>query len=409
MPNLTFEKKLVKDAPDVNPVIGHSLVVFERRGEGRKFVAVVDAEKEFQEKRPGWLTRWLSDQPDYDAYAVNMDQSLDLEFTRRVGLKSQVKAIDVTFKVKYCVANAKDIVTRLLTDTDQDPLTRLQKAIGDGISSAISDANWDMIRGKGFDTVAGGAIGSAREEINTFAEYLGLAVKSLSLSRRLLEKDIEIELLEEEAKRERERRDLDHQGAIHKVILSNEVKKTVKVGERELKTMDLETDIALLAQQDEVHSARIRMQVRQKGADAIGKALDGVASGIDSATALGDAIKQVQSIMSIPAGPQALPGKPVLELTAHRSDGAGRLVDLLNKALNIISEIDCEKDERKALLSSLLHLIAELVAGDAGDEQEVELYGDRFKDAVAALALPLEQYNSLVVFLNYGAVKELLK
>ncbi|MGH9844531.1 MAG: PP2C family protein-serine/threonine phosphatase, partial [Blastocatellia bacterium] len=198
MDNLTIEERLVKEAPDTNPMVGHKVVIFEQVGEGSEFRQVLKPGERFEKRRKSLF----GPAPVYFAYAVNTDQQLRLEFSDRFLHKDQVHSFDLTFRVEYCAADDDDGMRRLAERVNSDPLKRLQDEIKRVLGRAIAGLEWETIKtncvADNFKEVAhavltDAAAGQASSNFNNlcrFATELGIKLKAIELICNLVEEDI---------------------------------------------------------------------------------------------------------------------------------------------------------------------------------------------------------------------------
>lgn len=387
MTNLTFER-VVKLAPDLNPVVGHDLVIFEKIGAGKKLVTIVKADELYQENKWRRLIARLSGGPSFVAYAVNMDENLVLEFTRRIQPdgNSKTRPFDLEFKVRYQVSSSETLVRRLLATTDKDPLTRLQNGICEAVSDLLANTSWRMILER-FDEVRGDVVQEALGIVEDLSAHLGLSVKHLNLSRRVLE-DVN-----------KQARDLD-----------------LIDWENERETKKLESEISLGEKRRKLEFARAGKQILDGAVVAINKGLDGIGEDAKTADDLIQSARKLMAFISNPAG--EAPGFTALATADRRAisgyvaDSAGRLKDVLNSTVDCVNQIDCAPDQQRALFSAILHIVAELITGDGAAIEKAVPFGERLKDTISELrlgGLPEEQFERLFKFLNYAAIQELLR
>ena len=396
MTNLTFER-LVRLAPDLNPVVGHDLVIFEKIGAGKKLVGIVKADEQYQENKwKRWIAR-LSGGPSFVAYAVNMDENLVLDFPRRIQPdgNSKTKPFDLEFKVRYQVSSSETLVRRLLATTDKDPLTRLQDAIHESVSDILGVISWDMIWER-FDEVRRDIVPEALEKVEGISAHLGLTVKHLNLSRRPLQDVIDLQKTLEEIE--------------GKTII--ETKKNE--GQTIIETKKNEGEISLIEQRSRLARAAAGLRVLDDGVGAFNEALKNVGIDIHTIDDLIEALEKLglRNPMGLDSKFPAIAPPARGPITDYLPDWAGRLKDLLTSTVDCVNQIDCAIDQRKALVVAILHIAAELIAGDGTALEKAVPFGEKLKDTMSELrhgGLPEEQFERLFKFLNYAAIQELLR
>lgn len=385
MTNLTFER-VVKLAPDLNPVVGHDLVIFEKIGAGKKPPFIVRADEQYQE--PKGLKAWLSKQPDFVAYAVNMDESLALDFTRRIQPdgNSEARPFDLEFKLRYRVTSSETVVRRLLATTDRDPLARLQDGICEAVSDLLANTRWDMIFQR-FDEVRREVAPEALRIIEGLSTHLGLSVTRLNLSRRLLGWDGE------------------HINALDEIRRKDEL-------DREKRKWELLS----IDEKRRLESADAGTLLLRQGVKAVADYIVKSAEDHDSAKGLIKDLRDVIDFVGNPAGHErgltAIGSTDGGTIKGLISDSGHKLKDLLNSTIDCASHINCEPDRRKALVSAILHIVAELITDGGNASERARPYGEKLSHTIGELrlnGLPDEQRDRLLTFLNYEAIREHLR
>jgi hypothetical protein len=385
MPNLAIEKKIVKQVLDLNPVDGHDLVI-SKVVDGKKQYIAVKADEQVLEKRKGRLTAWLAKETAYDAYAVNMDEYLDMEFTRLtpLTLRDKIKDVYLTFQVDFQVLDSERLVRCYVTTGEKDPVTRLQKLICDTTKNAFSDSSWNMVRQR-FNEVRRDIIPEVLELIEGRASYLGLKVKSINLSLQLTEKDKRFE----------------------ETLLDIDNDETIE--ERKI-----DRDTALSERRKRLALSKAGDQFLEAAVKAVQKSLDNIGDNTESVDDLVSSARKLITLFSNPlnldaAAPPTLLGASRPGPSGYISDATGRLKDKIDSTFETIRQIDCDAAQRKNLLSAILYLVAELVKGEQADKEKLDRHGDNLKGLLGELRLqgvPQEQLDRLIVFLNYDAMKE---
>lgn len=357
MPNLTLGK-VIKLLSEPSPVEDHDLIVFEESQGRKKLIKVVKANEEPQKKK-SWLTRWFSPNSSYLVYAVNLDKYLDTRFTRRIDRFSagETKYFDLVFDVKFRVVNSESLARRYVANPDKDPVTRLQDAIHEAIEETLNDntVSWNMIRHK-FSEVKKDVISEAVTRTRDLADYLGLQVNSINLSLRLPEIITQ------------------HEGELEKIEMD---------GEKESKKIDVETSLS--DKKKRLGFAKAGDEILTAAVDAVKKSLDNIAEDTRTVDILIQSTRKLIELVNNPTGqildvPNALSGADRPKISSHASGSMGRIRDNLNTTFDAVNQISCDAEQRRLLLSTLLHLIAELMMGDESDDEKVKTSGDKLKD-----------------------------
>lgn len=380
MARLIFEKGVVRESADLNPVTGCWRVVYEKQGEGAKFKHLLDEEQ--ATPKTGGALKMLVARPDYIVYAVTKERHLLLDFTRRVVHQNQVNHFDLYYKIEYHVEDPKTLVERLRAGKE-DPLARLRDTVADEIAAACKKVSWEVIKDERlFADVADDLTsrdGEAFRRAREIARYLGLAVTDLRLSLRLLEADLQ-EWKDDTA---------------HRRTLAG------KRRQRELTSAD--EDI----RDEEVKRELIR-ETWRGGVKALNTTVENIGRDTDTASKLRENLEALGSVFfpqvnqgAAPPGP-ALPGAGPRLLSEQANGSPGDSFSLLQQLTTLVFQLDLYEDERRSLLAAVLHLGGELLWPDEERPDALKHYQERYGDTLDQLAhqLSARQMETLELLLN---------
>ena len=424
MPNLTITEEVAREVP-LAPIPGHALVVYKQVDEGRSFFHELSPEQQFKEEKTAWWKRFISNPPSYVAFAINLNEDLNLKFSRRVLLQDHVSSFDLLFKLKYSVTNPRRVADRLTAD----PLNNLQNGIVDIVTEVVSNREWDSIRNS-FNVVAEDTIALTKSGCDKLAAHWGFEIRTLRLERQLLEGDIkpaktqrekvlEIETLRAEAEAAKERDSIEHAEALHKGDLQAKRKEKELENEGRLRRQQLRGEIERIDEEDLVGDHDLMRKIKKGGADALIQSLTVIADAMDNPRQLLDAIDMLKGISMRPSlgsganAPElkALRAAPA-DMNAPNSEGSPlfKVGDLLYRTFQAVGNAPRYSPEEKTrLASALLHLTAEAMLGDSASEESVKQYHEKLVEVVGHLAYFTSSDLELFIKQNYSSLKEKLK
>jgi hypothetical protein len=442
MSNLTQSKKVAREV-SLDPIPGHTLVVYKRSGgSGKSFFIELNPEQQFTEEKKNWWQRFTSDPPSYIAYAVNRNEALKLVISRLL-LTSHGRACDLIISVEYHVSAPRRVADRY----DDDPLTLLEEAIFDSLKDGLANSDWDDIKRR-FATVAEDALINGRAKIDRRADNLGFAIESIKLERQLHQKDLkelEAEDLREQMQVEQEKQRIEHEAAMHRNNLEHvrEVNKVEQEGylqhkkveqegalqfkkleqEGALQDKTLEQQASRLAIQNTLDAYEQRKRLNDGVVDSSVKALDITAGNIDSIAqleaghrAFGRMARGIGGVdgsgggsgASGVAGIGEAPRYGALTEGTGASGSLPKVVDLLTRTLHAIEDAGLASTDKNRLLSVLLHLTAESLLGREADAARLEGYETSLQDVTAELGYYPPELERFIRD-NYRALKERLE
>jgi hypothetical protein len=387
MAKLIFDKGVVQNRTDLNPVTGCWRVVYEKLGEGARYKQTLDENEHLANRREGlvkgMVSKVFASEPEYTVYAVSKEEHLLLEFSERVQHQNQVNYFDLCFKVEYHVADPKALVEHLRAGKE-DPLARLRDTVKDEISRASKKVAWENIKDEYAFSEAADELTSPQTEISRklqgIARYLGLAITEIKLSLRLLEKDLQ----EWKDKTEHERI-LAQKGRDKQITSVNEEIKDVKA------------------------MYEIRRKTWQNAADALNTGLINIGQETNTADQMLNNVKTISAVFSpltntsgLAADGSSLPERAPRLLTDKTNGALGGGLSSLLQVVNLVSGLDLREKEKQHLLAAVFHLAGELLAADEEQPEALAYYRDKYQTILDTLMheLSVHQYNTLKVLLN---------
>lgn len=377
---LTEERRVAWKIQGIGPDPVHTLVIFKKVGTGKILHKILP---------PGYVLKlgWRESADSYVAYAISNDENLRHSFSRKYQSLNQVKTFTLHFILEFAVSEAQDLALKL---EGRDPLKSLEDEVASMLSTTARHLPWEEVRQESpnfglrlLEAEATKGSGERRENfayLQFFARSLGLDLRHVDITRSLTEVDIEVEVINEKIERQ----------------LGVEAAQTrLGVGREKLKHHELvvrtgleweREQLAIQRRQALEGIDRLRIvfdNLTKEGLRGFSQAVDGVRS----FPAINDAFLEIRtiqaSLMALSSGTNSMPtlgaaGNPVLSaaqagplLTEVRrpSDPLERLVAEAFQHLRIL---DGNPADKRRILATLLHLIAEAALGREGDEEYLE-------------------------------------
>ena len=382
---LIFEKGVVQERTDLHPVTGCWRVVYEKQGEGARFLQVLGEEEAFSDERSGLFKKVVyktfAAGPEYLVYAVSQDRHLMLEFFRRVAHQNQLNHFDLYFKVEYHVSDPKVLVTRLRT-LKEDVLDKLRDTIGDEISGASARIPWESIKDEYlFSEVVDDLTDPDRSlfrRLQSKAHDSGLALTDIKLSLRLLEIDVT-----------EPKRDFEHQ-------------RDLAQKRRDLSLTQANEDI-----KDLTKIRELRRQTWEGGTKAITASLEKIADDTDTAAKLRDNLNEIGSAFfpqmnGSEAEIMSLPERSPKMLTESTHGLPGQGLALLQQIFSVVLQLDLRENVKRELLSISLHLAGALLVAGETPTDELAHYRKEYQAILEQFIheLSVPQHNTLELLLN---------
>jgi hypothetical protein len=379
MAKLIFEKGVVEERADLNPVTGRWRVVYESRGEGEgeRFKCLLGEDEDFDDGKRGLsaLVKHLTAGPDYVVYAVSQDKHLLSVFTERVDHQNHLNHFDLTLTLTYYVSDPKLLIRQLRASQD-DPLTRLNDTALKEVGGACARLAWETITDEhefakaAADLTAPGSL-TARA-VHSMARDLGIAVSNIKVGLRLMEEDVL------EARRRRE----------HAFMLAEQQRKLEETHAKE-----------------RIKDAEEMSKQRRNVAEAITDSVRAIIGGTESVDKLRNTVNSLGSL-NIPSLTDTGAGAPppdgtkrLLREKTSRGDAGGTL---LEEIVDLIGELDLREMERRKVLAATYHLAAELLAADEARPDALAYYQEKYHARLEELETDLrtQQYDTLALLLE---------
>lgn len=374
MDNLTIDKGVIKkDHNGLAPLEGYHVVIYEKLdGGGAEYLDVLEPGDRFRRSKILW-PKFIWSERNYFAIAVSMSPDLLHQFKERFRLDDQIHEFDLDVDLHYRVTDS----TRIANARDADPLRQLCDRIIREIRRLIVQQAWEKIR-DAFRTVEQEVVSRAEKIIRDPATALGFAVQSIALHLQLLEQDIQGERARavEAAKRIR-------------LSEEQETQRQMSQFERGEKLGDAITNGSATA-----------IQNVGQNIDTPSELMEGVRVGQELSSALGRTTGHANQGYSgtLPLGRTERP--------AVLGRGKSWLESLMG-TLADIDEWDYPVDQRRALISAILHLVAELARDNDANIEQLERYANDIFIMARAFDPPLSAgQNRLVAsFKNYAQLR----
>lgn len=415
---LTENRKAAWRIQGIGPDPAHHLVIFKKTGGGRTLHRVL---------RPREVLKLsLFESVDsYEAYAVSTDDNLRHRFSRKYQAVGQTWTFTLDFNLHFRVSNAERLSLSLLYE---DPLQRLEEEVGKVLSGTARHLPWEAMEREGEEfgailrdaetTDGQGECKTNYQRLQTFAEDLGLELRHVEVTRTLTEIDIEDKQAEREKERLKRIARSEQNLAVERERLAHE---TEFLRDR----LKLEREIAAAHGKQALQS----MERLQAVLDGIGRegirALSQSVDGVRSFPALHDALKEVQSIqvsLAALSGGQfntsisnaATSRVLVQDAPEHLLVASTRVADpmerLVVQVFHHLRALDGNKEDKRRLLVTILHLIAEAGRGREADEEFLAACGDDLKAQLLPVesALEDEEVTFLRSILNFEELRHTL-
>jgi hypothetical protein len=386
MAKLIFDKGVVQERADLNPVTGCWRVVYEKLGDGARFLQLLDEEEDFQTEKKGIfktvMSKALASEPEYLTYAVSKQKNLLLEFPQRVVHQNQINHFDLYFRVEYHVSDPKALVVRLRA-VKEDLLVKLRDIIGDEVGRVCRRIPWEIVKDEyAFNDMADDLTRPDKElfqRLQNKAGDLGFAITDIRLSLRLLEIDVD------EPKKVSE----------HQRILAKKV--------RDLQLTQADEDI-----KDVSKIRALRRERWDGGTRALITSLDKIAGDTDTATKLRETLNDIGSIfdpqMANAPGSEAqsLPESSPRLLSEKTGGPLGKGLSVVQQVVGVVVQLDLREREKRLLLSSIFHLAGALLESGESKPEALEHYQEKYQTVLEQFLheLSTQQHDTLTSLLS---------
>lgn len=367
----TEQHKLVRRLDDVSPCPDHYLVVFKRDGGGKKLRACVAPGQPF--KKP-----FFESPESFVAFAVIGDQNLRHSFRRPYRTHDFLHSFWLDFVLDYRISNPSALVEKL----DQDPLKRLENEVNLLLVQRNKSLDWSMIEREQIDledvlfnmpdTRRHVENESNLEKLSQFAGTLGFEIKRVVVTRDLPAEEVQVSSRQLEVSREQAILAIDH--GTHELQQGLELR--LEDNQKSFNRRNLVAD-------------GLAINVKT----AFDQATEQIRSLDDIQRAMGKVAQIQGSILGIAAGgtaPVASPLMPTLPLggiagSLPQVASKSPLTMLLESFSLTLGTVDCSLADRRQLLATCLHIIAESLKGEDGNAELLAQYAGALSSAFERL------------------------
>lgn len=388
MNNLTFEEGLLKERA-AEPLEGHHVAVFERIGRsGERFHTLLPPGTPLK----AGLLGWLRSREGYFGIAVDAAAELHLDFREHVVLSDDAAhRFDLLADLYYAAADPR----LLASHRNRDPLRQLRERVRQVAARELSQMQWSTIV---YDFPAAAEALAVRHlpVLQAFAAGYGIALHGVELRRLLPEVDT----------------DPVRQGDAD--LAENERETRLKLArlESERRLRDAGNLHTLSGAEMDALAEEVREGQRRRAAlvDVQIQGMRQVAATIDTheryrAVFQGD-VRSVAAPAPLPA-----PGSPEAGRDpAALPPASGGLAAVLQRIVHATGNVPGTA-KRQEIRSALLHLTAEVLMEEMGDEAVRQRYAERVRERVGSLggALPPEEMDALAGLADPNALERALR
>jgi hypothetical protein len=356
--NLTRAHRIAFQAPDINPVPGHHLVVFSKRGAGQEIRQVVAPGQRIK-------LRWGERMENFLAYAVPASPQLRHSFSRPYQHREQEHTCVLRFALEFAIRDPR----RLVEEVDRDPLYLLEEETARLYGAALRQLPWQVIARES-ENLEGevlrreradfaGRVRSNLEALQGFAATLGFDLADVAISRTLPES-----AYAGSTKEVTTAQDWIANEAAHKL----EVQATLH--RAELARLETETNHSLTLRG--TLAGAVNDLIRRLGSEV--RSMQDVEQVLPRLEAVAERVRRLPAHGQeegldgqLPLSRPALIGRP-----DPRSNGNG-LGGLTGAAIALRGGGPAERAARRRLVAALLHLLAEAsLEEEASDERMAE-------------------------------------
>lgn len=397
MANLSFEERLIREhTPE--PLEGHTVVVLERVGEqGERLHSVIPAGG--KPPRPGLLA-WMMGTKRFFAYAVEASPERHLSFPEHVVMADHVNEFDLLFDLHYHVSDPAAVAA----NRNKDPLGRIRRKAAEIVRREVSRLDWGEVWG-GFPGAGERIVDICLSELRTFAAPYGIAINALYLTERMPEGATRVSRHELENQRaaaiadSNARRDVSITGAQEAVAIA-QTDSAHRIEQNELANI-----LERAALKRAAHAAMGTTRLQDEFVSAMAGAIERVAGQLTTPEQFDELLGMKQTVLrALGNGPAAVPGSsdgaaavfgngahtalpdaPTVTAALPASNSSGRLAGLLTELAAATQKVK-NRNQRLALSSSLLHLVADVLVDESGTAAAESEHANRAASLIEALA-----------------------
>jgi hypothetical protein len=351
MTTLTEEKNLVKRLNRVAPQPAHYLVVFKKMEEGKRLRACVSPGDPF--KKPIFESL-----ESFVAFAVPADLNLRHRFQRTYKSHDLLHSFVLNFTLDYWVSDPTTLVERL----DSDPLKRLEEEVDLILDQRKKSLGWSAIEQE--QTDLGDVLFNSPEsrptldQLSGFASTQGLSVRRVAITRDLPSDEISVATHHIGATRQQKILEIDHETKQLEQSIDQDLKgKEAGFGRRNAVANGITDNLnrAISQATDPIRTFKDIQKAAVEGMQ-IQATVAGMAAG-----------------GAMPAVPLEIQGGAIAgELPASADPSScGALLSSISTAVDAVATTPAD---RRQLLSSCLHVVAEALRGEEAHEETLAQY-----------------------------------
>ncbi|MBV9108460.1 MAG: hypothetical protein JO306_03510 [Gemmatimonadetes bacterium] len=335
------------------------------------------------------------------AFAVEASPERHLAFPEHVVMADHVNEFDLLFDLHYYASDPAAVAG----NRNKDPLGRVRRKAAEIVRREVSRLDWGEVWG-GFQGAGERIVAVCIPELRTFAAPYGIAINALYLTERMSEfatRPI--------------RHDLENKQAA--AIAESDARRDVSItGSREAVTI-AQSDSAHRVEQNELanilqgaalkraaHAATGTTLLQDEFVSAMAGAIQRVAGQLTTPEQFEELLVMKQTVLralgngsgdapAIPEGAAsglfgngahaALPGGGMATAALPATTSAGRLGGLLAEVAAATQKVK-NRNQRLALSSALLHLVADVLVDETGSAAAGSEHADRATSLIDVLA-----------------------
>jgi hypothetical protein len=326
-------------------------------------------------------------------YVVNRDPHLQHSFSTQIEHTSHGHSFGLDYTLSFAVINPRKTVERI----NDDPVRKLEHTIKGTIDAEARKIEWKRLSQNVLDSAGEGLTKEILDHqlagLKEFAEKYGIEVQSVGLIWHLGAD--EVAHIQAEVKGEKNKR--------LATINADTAKKEL--------TSQHEIDVLKAQQEAEISAIRRKEQLYDIALQKTEVALGNVAEKVNTPEGLRHVYEVVRDTALDRGRQSGLPAYKVGELGAGDAEATSPEIGrVIFEALSQCQSLTLSSSDKRQLLSSVLHFIAECYLLSSGDQKKAEDYKKKADEIVSRASRPLlpDQW-SYFRTLNVDALKNQLQ
>jgi hypothetical protein len=399
MENLSFDERLIREhTPE--PLEGHTVVVLEQVGQqGERLHSVIPPGG--KPPRPGLLA-WMLGTKRFFAFAVEASPERHLAFPEHVVMADHVHEFDLLFDLHYHASDPSAVAA----NRNKDPLARIRRKAAEIVRREVSRLEWGEVW-SGFQGAGERIVAVCIPELRTFAAPYGISINALYLTERMpegatrvsrheLENQQTAAIAESDA-----RRDVSITGSQEAVAIAQ------SDSAHRIEQNDLANILERAALKRAAHAATGTTRLQDEFVSAMAGAIQRVAGQLTTPEQFEELLGMKQTVLralgngasadaaAIPEGTAgglfgnggqvALPGGGTATAALPATTSTGRLGGLLAEVAAATQKVK-NRNQRLALSSALLHLVADVLVDESGTAAAGSEHAERAASLIDVLA-----------------------